>query len=62
MPMGLVNRGAELVWISQYPHEAEILFPPLTGLEMTDAIVEVTTLVISTTLSVNLTSLTLEQA
>ena len=31
MQMGLIDRGAELTWISQYPHEAEVLFPPLTG-------------------------------
>lgn len=61
MQMGLVDRGAELVWISQYPHEAEILFPPLTGLEMSNAVVDVNQLVVSTRLSVNLTALTLEQ-
>ncbi|KAL1498967.1 hypothetical protein AB1Y20_013487 [Prymnesium parvum] len=61
MQMGLVDRGAELVWISQYPHEAEILFPPLTGLEMSNAEVDVNQLVVSTRLSVNLTALTLEQ-
>mmetsp|Transcript_34214 Transcript_34214/g.89391 ORF Transcript_34214/g.89391 Transcript_34214/m.89391 type:complete len:1055 (+) Transcript_34214:149-3313(+) len=61
MPMGLVNRGAELVWISQYPHEAEILFPPLTGLELSDATVNVNSLNMNMTLSVNLTALTLEQ-
>uniref|UniRef100_A0A7S3ET14 NAD(P)(+)--arginine ADP-ribosyltransferase n=1 Tax=Haptolina ericina TaxID=156174 RepID=A0A7S3ET14_9EUKA len=61
MQMGLVDRGAELSWISQYPHEAEILFPPLTGLEMSSAKVDVNSLVIGTRLSVNLTALTLEQ-
>ena len=25
MQMGMVDRGAELSWVSQYPHEAEIL-------------------------------------
>jgi hypothetical protein len=33
MLMGMVNRGAFLGWLSQYPDEAEILVPPLTGLE-----------------------------
>ena len=28
---GMVNRGAELSSLSQYPHEHEILFGPLTG-------------------------------
>ena len=31
MQMGMIDRGAELGWISQYPHEAECLFAPLTG-------------------------------
>ena len=26
------RRQAELSWLSQYPHESEICFPPLTGL------------------------------
>ena len=29
--MGMIDRGAELGWISQYPHEKECLFAPLTG-------------------------------
>ena len=29
-----LNRGAMLQWISQYPGEAEVLFAPLTGLEL----------------------------
>ena len=32
--MGLIDRGAELGWLSQYPAESEILFAPLTGLEI----------------------------
>ena len=31
---GLVARGASVMWLSQYPTEAEITFPPLTALEM----------------------------
>ena len=27
---GAVARGASLQWLSQYPHEAELTFPPLT--------------------------------
>ena len=33
MEQGLVDRGADLSWLSQYPHEKEVLFPPLTGLQ-----------------------------
>ena len=31
MQLGMIDRGAELGWISQYPYEAECLFAPLTG-------------------------------
>jgi hypothetical protein len=34
MQMGMVDRGAPLQWLSQFPTEAEILFAPLTGLEV----------------------------
>ena len=27
--MGMVDKGADLSALSQYPHEAEICFPPL---------------------------------
>ena len=30
---GMIDRGADLSWLSQYPHEEEVLFPALTGLE-----------------------------
>ena len=32
--MGMVDRGADLSWVSQYQHEREILLPPLTGFEV----------------------------
>ena len=32
--MGMVDRGADIAWLSQYPHEKEILFAPLSGLEV----------------------------
>ena len=28
------DRGADLSWLSQYPHEAEVCFPPVLGLEV----------------------------
>ena len=31
---GMVNRGANISWLSQYPHEQETLFGPLTGIEV----------------------------
>ena len=31
------SRGAAIQWLSQYPHEEELLFPPCTGLACTDA-------------------------
>lgn len=31
---GMADRGADLSWISMYPHEKEICFPPCTGLEV----------------------------
>ena len=34
MRQGMVNRGAFLGFLSEYPHECEILIPPLTGLEV----------------------------
>ena len=37
---------AELTWLSQYPHEREILFPPLTGIEMVSSDVDGNSLVI----------------
>jgi hypothetical protein len=32
--MGMVDRGADVQWLSQFPGEAEILFAPLVGLEV----------------------------
>ena len=26
----MIDRGADLSWLSQYPHEREVLLPPLT--------------------------------
>ena len=59
--MGMVDRGASLGWLSQYPHESEILFAPMTGLEVLGTRVEGGVIVVETRLSVNLTALTIEQ-
>jgi hypothetical protein len=58
---GMVDRGADIGFISQYPHEKEILFAPLTGLEVRSTRVKGSALVVEVALSVNLASLTIEQ-
>ena len=61
MQMGMVDRGADLQWLSQYPHEKEVLLPPLTGLEALSHSVEGGMLVIQSRLSLNMAAHTLEQ-
>ena len=58
---GMVDRGAELTFLSQYPHEAEILFAPLAGFEVKYTRVEGQVLVVVVSLAVNLTAQTIEQ-
>lgn len=57
----MVDRGAELSWLSQYPHEREVLLPPLTGVEALTSDVDGNMLVIHSRLSLNLSAQTLEQ-
>ena len=59
---GMVDRGANLSWLSQYPAEAEMLFAPLAGLEVISTRVEGSVLVVEMRVAVNLMSLTIEQA
>ena len=61
MRMGMVDRGADLSWLSQYPHEKEVLLPPLTGVEALNSDVEGNMLVIQSRFSLNLSAQTLEQ-
>ena len=61
MKMGMIDRGAELEWLSQYPHERECLFPPLTGIEAVGADVDGQMLKLTCRLSVNLSAQTLDQ-
>eukprot|EP00966_Prymnesium_polylepis_P130648 3022120-Prymnesium_polylepis.2 len=49
---GLVDRGAELDWLSQYPHESEVTFPPLTALKVVSAHVEESAVMVKLTASV----------
>ena len=61
MQMGMVDRGADLTWLSQYPHEREVLLPPLTGIEALGTDVEGSMMIIHSRLSLNLAAHTLEQ-
>ena len=61
MEMGLVDRGADLSWLSQYAHEREILFPPLMGLQVLATRVRGRVLLAEIRLNLNMVSLTLEE-
>ena len=49
------------MWPSQYPHEREILFGPLTGIEVLRTRTDSSVVVIECAFSINLNALTLEQ-
>jgi len=60
--MGMIDRGADISMLSQYPGEGEVLFGPLTGLEVqAPPRVEDGILIISMRLSCNLQDRTLDQ-
>ena len=60
--MGMIDRGADVSCLSQFPAEKEILFAPLTGLEVASVPRdEDGVLVVELRLSCNLHNLTLEQ-
>ena len=59
--MGMVDRGADISWLSQYPHEREILFAPLASLELRATRVEGRVLVVEVRANINLSALTIEQ-
>ena len=61
MQMGMVDRGAELGWVSQYPHEQEVLLPPLTGVELRGTRIEGSVLIARVSLAINLNSQTIER-
>ena len=58
---GMVDRGADLSRLSQYPHEEEILFAPLTSLEVRSTYVDTHALVVRMNLNINLTAMTIEK-
>jgi hypothetical protein len=60
--MGMIDRGASIQFLSQFPAEEEILFAPLTGLEVMGTIqVNGRALVVQLRLNCNLHDLTIEQ-
>ena len=61
MRQGMVDRGADISWLSQYPHEREVLFPPLLGLEVLGTQVSGQTLVVEMRLSLNLVAHTTDR-
>ncbi|CAK0793558.1 unnamed protein product, partial [Prorocentrum cordatum] len=58
---GMIDRGADLSLLSQYPHEREICFPPLTGMEVLGSRIEGSILYIQMRLNVNFSALTIDQ-
>merc|ERR1719422_2560027 len=59
--MGMVDRGADLSKFSQYPHEQEICFAPLTGIEVLNTRVEASMLVVEARMNRNLAAMTIQQ-
>ena len=58
----MIDRGASIQFLSQFPAEEEILFAPLTGLEVIGTPqVSGRTLVVELRLNCNLHDLTIEQ-
>ena len=60
MQMGMVS-GADFSIISQYPHEREILYNPLTGLEVCDLKMDGSVTVVVCRPSINMRSLTYDE-
>ncbi len=60
--MGMIDRGADVAHLSQFPGENEILFAPLTGLEVASAPRdEGDVLIVELRLSCNMHDMTIEQ-
>lgn len=61
LQLGMVDKGADLGWLSQYPHEKEICLSPLAGMEVIGTSIEGATLVLNVRLNVNMMAATIEQ-
>ena len=61
MEQGMVNRGAEISWLSFYPFEEEVLFSPLTCIELRAASTQGNAIVLDMNLSINLLSPPIEK-
>lgn len=61
LKQGMVDRGADVQWLSQYPFENEILLPPLTAIEVHGTRVDQGALVVQASLRVSVVSETVEQ-
>ena len=61
MNQGMVDRGAEISWLSQYPHEQEVLFAPLTCIEVQRSHVEGNMVMVAMSISINLLAPTIEK-
>ena len=59
--MGMVDRCVDLSRFSQYPHGKDICVPPLTGIEVLDARVGNSILVVECRFSVKIIALTIEE-
>jgi len=62
MKQGLANaRGANLADLSQYPGEAEILWPPLTAIEVEETVIQKRVLIVRARPTCNTNSLTITE-
>eukprot|EP00967_Tisochrysis_lutea_P158491 scaffold324180_cov67-Tisochrysis_lutea.AAC.1 len=62
MKQGLANaRGADLADLSQYPREREILWPPLTAIEVEETVIRKRVLVVRARPTCNTKSLTITE-
>ena len=59
--MGMIDRGASCKAFSQFPGEDEILFPPLTSLEVIDTWFEGNVEVVEIRINANTANLTIDQ-